>query len=423
MDDQLASAVVMPQALAHLADEPELAYAWEQQVTARRAEAAKITALLDYGKRLIAEYADTPAALRCEVERVAAGDAAALLGVSEMTATIMLGAAGVARDFLPVTWTAFQDGLIDMLRVRKITTAAEEVSDELLPQVDAAAAEQAASRGIGDFHRWLTRHIARVDFDAYNRLCASRRTERYVRFEHGTGGMSFLEARIPTVEAAAIEQRIKITARRHHNTPTCEDRATDNRTVDERTLAQREADLLSAWLRTGDTPEEGARPVDAKIMIPETTLTGETNEPAMAADRSWMLDADQARALAANPDAEHHWYQGRTRPNRTDADVDVLSVTYAGRCPPQRLREALLFRDGVCAAQGCTIPAERCDLDHQIPWDAGGPTDAGNLAALCRRHHRRKSHRLLNRRQLPSRSGADPPVDLLYGTHTIAPAA
>ena len=70
MDDQLASAVVMPQALAHLADEPELAYAWEQQVTARRAEAAKITALLDYGKRLIAEYADTPAALRCEVERV-----------------------------------------------------------------------------------------------------------------------------------------------------------------------------------------------------------------------------------------------------------------------------------------------------------------------------------------------------------------
>src|SRR5699024_8306078 len=126
--------------------------------------------------------------------------------------------------------------------------------------------------------------------------------------------------------------------------------------------------------------------------IPEATLTGDAEEPAMAADRSWVLDAEQARALAGDPDDEHDWYQGHTRQRAGEADVDVLSVTYTGRYPPARLRDALICRDGHCQTQGCTVPAERCDLDHQTPFDAGGKTSAANLWALCRRHHRLKSH-------------------------------
>ena len=93
------------------------------------------------------------------------------------------------------------------------------------------------------------------------------------------------------------------------------------------------------------------------IMIPEATLTGETNEPALAADRSWALDADQARALAGDPHAEHQWYEGmHPPPDRADADVDVLTVTYTGRYPPQRLREAIIFRDGHCQITGLHRP-------------------------------------------------------------------
>ena len=132
------------------------------------------------------------------------------------------------------------------------------------------------------------------------------------------------------------------------------------------------------------------------IMIPEATLTGDSDEPAIAADRSWALPADQARDLAANHDAEHEWYQGQVRIQPSEADVDVLSVTYVGRYPPARLRDALTFRDGRCQTQGCTVPAERCDLDHQLPWDSGGKTNAKNLWALCRRHHRLKSHGFLH---------------------------
>ncbi len=73
---------------------------------------------------------------------------------------------------------------------------------------------------------------------------------------------------------------------------------------------------------------------------------------------------------------------------------DVLSHEYVGRFCPDTLAVALAFRDGVCQAPGCMVPAERCDIDHRRPWPAG-PTTASNLGPLCRRHHIFKGHGVL----------------------------
>ncbi|HET9423464.1 MAG TPA: HNH endonuclease signature motif containing protein [Nocardioides sp.] len=40
----------------------------------------------------------------------------------------------------------------------------------------------------------------------------------------------------------------------------------------------------------------------------------------------------------------------------------------------------------------CTRPARSCDHDHCIPYQQGGPTSSDNIAPLCRRHHRTKTH-------------------------------
>ncbi|MGO1549012.1 MAG: DUF222 domain-containing protein [Nesterenkonia sp.] len=426
MDGQEMHTPRVPPKLQHLMDEPALAQAWEHQVAARQAEAAKITVLLEHVATRRAEHQHELEFIQDDAERAAVHQAALLLGFSDHTTASTLNACAYAREHLPWTWEALRRGLIDTLRLRKITTAAENFDDQPLERLDSAAALAAIDRSLADFQNWLTRFIAQLDYQAYIDQCAKNRTQRYVQFSHDTDGMSYIDARIPTVEAAAIEKRLKITARRQHATaaePTGSEQA-DERTIDDRTLAQREADLFSAWLRTGDTPEEGAQPVDAKIMImvPEATLTGGSDEPGLAADRSWALDPDQARTLAADPDADHQWYQGCTRPNRADADVDVLSATYVGRYPPQRLRDALIFRDGVCATQGCTVPAERSDIDHQLPWDAGGQTTAVNLRPLCRRHHRLKSHGFLHppaRGDTEPRPRKAPVIDLWMPAHAF----
>ncbi|WP_416956504.1 DUF222 domain-containing protein [Nocardioides sp. T5] len=68
---------------------------------------------------------------------------------------------------------------------------------------------------------------------------------------------------------------------------------------------------------------------------------------------------------------------------------------------PERIREQVVLRDKTCVFPWCTRPARRCDVDHVIPHDPDaeaegrpqpGPTQTDNLAALCRFHHRLKTH-------------------------------
>jgi hypothetical protein len=65
---------------------------------------------------------------------------------------------------------------------------------------------------------------------------------------------------------------------------------------------------------------------------------------------------------------------------------DLSSQAYR---PPDRLRRHVERRDRTCAFPGCTVPGERCDIDHREPWPHG-PTDDANCHCLCRRHHRAK---------------------------------
>ncbi len=66
-------------------------------------------------------------------------------------------------------------------------------------------------------------------------------------------------------------------------------------------------------------------------------------------------------------------------------------VDYRRRPRPAR-RSQTTVRDRTCVFPWCTRPARRCDTDHTVPHSRGGPTCPCNLAPLCRRHHRIKTH-------------------------------
>jgi hypothetical protein len=64
---------------------------------------------------------------------------------------------------------------------------------------------------------------------------------------------------------------------------------------------------------------------------------------------------------------------------------------------PDRLREQVVLRDQTCVFPWCPRPARRCQIDHVIAYDhedpdRGGPTASDNLAPLCTKHHRLKTH-------------------------------
>ena len=70
-----------------------------------------------------------------------------------------------------------------------------------------------------------------------------------------------------------------------------------------------------------------------------------------------------------------------------DLNDDLETTAYV---PTDRIREHVRLRDRSCVFPDCG--RRRVDLDHIHPHATGGPTTTDNLAMLCRRHHRAKTH-------------------------------
>ncbi|AWB83248.1 HNH endonuclease signature motif containing protein [Corynebacterium liangguodongii] len=76
----------------------------------------------------------------------------------------------------------------------------------------------------------------------------------------------------------------------------------------------------------------------------------------------------------------------------TVIDLDaVRSQRVGGYTPTAKMASYVRARDGACVFPGCHVPAERCQLDHRIPYGQGGETTPDNLHCLCQRHHNFKT--------------------------------
>lgn len=76
----------------------------------------------------------------------------------------------------------------------------------------------------------------------------------------------------------------------------------------------------------------------------------------------------------------------------TQIDGDTCAHERQSRAyrPPDSMRHLVNIRQRTCSFPRCRRPAERCDLDHTIPFDQGGLTCPCNLSPMCRRHHQTK---------------------------------
>jgi hypothetical protein len=98
----------------------------------------------------------------------------------------------------------------------------------------------------------------------------------------------------------------------------------------------------------------------------------------------WILSSTLVDILS-DPDI-------RLRVTRADA---LTGVTVARDPSVYRPHAALARRvrdrDRTCRFPGCSVAAQRCDLDHVVRFP-DGPTSEDNLLCLCRTHHGFKHH-------------------------------
>ncbi|WP_166390954.1 HNH endonuclease signature motif containing protein [Nocardioides ochotonae] len=96
-----------------------------------------------------------------------------------------------------------------------------------------------------------------------------------------------------------------------------------------------------------------------------------------------IVSTEQVRDWCANPQT-----QVTIKPV-IDLEAHHHTDAYA---IPDRLVEQTRLAQPVCAFPWCERPARRCDTDHVTAHGDGGETCSCNLAPLCRRHHRAKTH-------------------------------
>ena len=339
-------------------DALETAAAWERLIA--HAQAQQFRALARF------------AALRegTELEEFAEDELAPVLHLSRSAAGARLELATRLSTRLPDTLAALASVAIDLPRARAISEATEVLDDTATATaaVQARVLPKAAQQTVGELRAALSRAVLAADPDATTRRHRAARADRRVQLHPHPDGMGALWALLPADDATAAFARLDALAR-------------DLPADDPRSMDTRRADVLTDLLLGRDVRAQTT--VEVQVTVDAATLAGLAEHPGELAGYG-PIPAEMARELAA---AAQRWRAAFV--DERTGQLKDLSPAYR---PTRLLNRFVQTRDRTCTFPGCRRPARRCDLDHTIPYDQGGPTCAGNLGPLCRLHHRLKTH-------------------------------
>ncbi|MGH3907192.1 MAG: DUF222 domain-containing protein, partial [Pseudonocardiaceae bacterium] len=326
-------------------DALETAAAWERLIAHAQAQQF----------RALARFADTR--MGTDLEEFVTAEVAPVLHLSRGAASARLDLATRLSTRLPDTLAALHSGVIDLPKARAISDATEVLDTPATTAVQARVLPKAPTQTVGELRAALSRAVLAADPHAAERRHRTARGERRVQLHPHPDGMGALWALLPADEATAAYARLDMLAR-------------DLPADDPRGMDARRADVLTDLLLGRDVHGEPQTTVEVQVNLDAATLAGLADNPGELAGYG-PIPAEMARELAT---AAQRWRAALV--DEQTGQLTDLSIAYR----PRRLLNLLVqARDRTCCFPGCRRPARRCDLDHTIPYDQGGPTVAGNL--------------------------------------------
>jgi len=312
---------------------------------------------------------------------------AAAVGLPTETGKAYLGEALELRHRLPKTWARVGSGDLAAWRARRIARATIALTLAAAGFVDAQVA--------GFAHRIRPSGVDRLVEEAIVRFMPEEARRRRDAADDGrhvhvhTGQVSFegtvwVQAEVDLADALDLDTALSAGAARLADLGSVA--SLDVRRSE--ALGEMARHQLSLDLHTGTetTPAQApGREVVLHVHLSEDAITSpeEKLHLARVANTRSFVDAEQVRTWCGRPDA-----QVTVRPV-----VDLTEHLHVNQYEvPDRLAAQATERDLACVFPWCTLPADACDLDHVIPYSEGGSTSSDNVANLCRRHHRLKTH-------------------------------
>ncbi len=351
-------------------------------------------------------------------------DLAAAHRVSDRTMGRRLADAERFVTDYPAAVAALEDGRIDLGHVRVIADHGLPIQDDTARAVyEQVVLDKAADTTPGRLGRYAQRAAAtrgEVTFQQrYDQAYKQRRV-----WVHDIGdGLSELGMTVPTVLAEGILDRLTQQAKAITGAAgarTLDPDTGDLVTGEPRSYDQLRTDLACELLLTGqptgceDAPHHAGIGIRAEIAVVIPALTLLNTDPGTdtdATDTDTGADTSTGTNTARDTGTGTGTKPGKVRlepptlagkgpidpatARRLAADaprltrllthpVTGMALTADTYRPSAKLRRFLRLRDGRCRQPGCTRSAGRCDIDHTIPAETGGPTVPNNLAHLCR---------------------------------------
>ena len=358
--------------------------AWAASQAARAAaQLASRPELRPDVRRPIPARAAHSAALRAPT--LAATALAKRLGTSERAAGLLVHAGLALTGTLYATGDALDRGAIDFTKATIIATALAAVPWQVAHAVEDKVLPTAPARTPGLLRQDLAKALLEVDpEDAAARHDRARRERRVERPVALPDGMALVRAVLPADAATRLDATLQAAA-------AAAKAAGDPRIMDQLRADALDALAMQAWHAGAIEPPHGRMRLShsrmraqINVTVDLTTLLGLTETPGHLAGYG-PIDADMARRLSR----DGTWRRLITDPVN-GLVVDVSTRRYR---PPANLDELIRLRHPTCIDPVCSVPSDRCDIDHQATWTLANPdTSAGNLGPLCRTHHLHKTH-------------------------------
>ena len=327
-------------------------------------------------RELLVEATGRGDGVRDIVERSIRLELAAAMRITEHAAGRLIDhAEALVRRYRPV---------LDALAAGRITEKHAEITADLLDEAPPELREKlleravplAESEPVGTFRRALRTLIDTAQATTLEQRHQHALGQRRIVVERGRDGMSGLWIFAPDVEIHAIHGRLTQIAKTI--------RRVDGQT---RTLDQLRADVATDLLIDGTTdhlPAE-ASGIRAQVVVTVPVLALLDDEHATAGDPPVVegigpIPPSKARELCGG---DSRWMRVLTHPETGM----VLSVGRDSYPPPAALQRLIRWRADRCMGPGCSMPASRCEIDHQIRWTDGGETALDNTLPFCKGHH------------------------------------
>ncbi|WP_166133821.1 HNH endonuclease signature motif containing protein [Nocardioides ochotonae] len=378
-----------------------LAFAQRRRAVAQRAEIDVLEAALVWAsmhpEESVAEVAPTTGLVFGEVAVPLAGEGAPLvaefapmefgaaLGMSTDSARSLVGDALELAHRLKRTWRLVRAGKVPLWKARRLAQLTTALPFDGAEFVDRQLAGFVGKISWAGIERLVDQ--ARVAFDPEGaekeRLAAAdgRRFDVHTR-EATHDGTVHVEGVLDLADAIDLD-----TAIRHGADELAALGSTESLDVRRSMAAGELARRQLAFDLRAEAGDGAASVVKPRQVVIHVHISA----AAISRDEAGIAHVEETRSIVST-DQVRGWCTGEAQVIiKPVIDLEAHHHTDAYAIP-DRLVEQTRLAQPVCAFPWCERPARRCDTDHVTAHGDGGETCSCNLAPLCRRHHRAKTH-------------------------------